>query len=150
MAIEVTGEQIVAAAPESVFAGLLDPARLKAAIPGCEALTIRPDGAFALTIAIGIGPIRKTATTIISLVEAVPPVRLVAVRGRPGELTGPGRVEAAIDLAPAAGGTRLAYKVELEAAPPFSALGDFLIKPAVRKGVQQFFAGFAAGLAGDA
>lgn len=148
MAIEASGEQAVAASPEAVFAGLLDPERLKAAIPGCEALTIRPDGAFALTIAIGIGPIRKTATTVISLVEADPPNRLVAVRGRPGELTGPGRVEATIGLSPQPAGTLLAYRVEMEAAPPFSALGDFLIRPAVRKGVQQFFATFAEGFAG--
>jgi uncharacterized protein len=147
MAIEISGEQPVNASPERVFDTLLDTSRLKAAIPGCEDLTVRADGSFLLTIAVGIGPIRKTAKTVISLLEVDPPRRLVAVRGKPGELTGPGRVEAEITVRPAGAGSMIAYKVELEAAPPFSAMGDFLLKPAIRKGVQQFFAGLASGAA---
>jgi hypothetical protein len=147
MAIEISGEQPVNAPPERVFDALLDAGRLKAAIPGCEDLTLRGDGSFLLAIAVGIGPIRKTAKTVISLVEVDPPRRLVAVRGQPGELTGPGRVRAEIDVAATGAGSLIAYRVELEAAPPFSAMGDFLLKPAIRKGVQQFFASLAAGAA---
>jgi carbon monoxide dehydrogenase subunit G len=144
MAIEISGEQPVGASPETVFDSLIDTTKLKAAIPGCEDLTLREDGSFLLAIAVGIGPIRKTARTVISLVEVDPPRRLVAIRGRPGELTGPGRVQAEIDVRPSGAGSLIAYKVEVEAAPPFNAMGDFLLKPAIRKGVQQFFANLAA------
>ena len=53
--MQITGEKVIAAAPEAVWAALIDPEFLKALIPGCESMTGSPVTGYDITVARSVG-----------------------------------------------------------------------------------------------
>ena len=67
------GSASVSAAPDKVWAMLLDPATLKAAIPGCRHVERIDDSRFRADVTIGIGPVKGRYRAEVTLSEPDPP-----------------------------------------------------------------------------
>jgi carbon monoxide dehydrogenase subunit G len=61
---------------KEIWEKLLDPACLKACIPGCESVIIRSDQEFEGTVKVKIGPIKTKFEVVLTIVEKRPPVHL--------------------------------------------------------------------------
>ena len=73
-------ERFVITAPiETVWAFILDPARIAPCIPGCESVQAISPSSYRSTIAIALGPIKARFNVIVELTEQLPPQRLVCM-----------------------------------------------------------------------
>ncbi len=71
--MEFTGRYAISAPIERVWEGILDPAVLKACIPGCEKLEQPADGQYVATVKLKIGPVSATFNGKVTLSDANPP-----------------------------------------------------------------------------
>jgi carbon monoxide dehydrogenase subunit G len=84
-----TGERLLQADIEHVWAGLHDDEVLRAAIPGCEALVPLAPGRYAATLAARVGPMADTYRGDFSILDTRPGSQLqvcIGGRGRFGRL----------------------------------------------------------------
>ncbi|MEO1103193.1 MAG: SRPBCC domain-containing protein, partial [Pseudomonadota bacterium] len=72
--MEITGEQVVHAPRDSVYAALHDPAVLQRAIPGCQRFTQIEPTRYEAEIALKIGPIASTFVSAVSIFNVDPPM----------------------------------------------------------------------------
>ena len=138
------GTVTIAAAPEKVWAMLLDPAVLGAVIPGCHAIERVSESAFRAEVSIGVGPVRGRYRAEIALSELDPPRGATlagTIAGALGTGEGRGRVLLAADEA---GGTRLTYSYEARAGGKVAAIGARMLDGAGRVIIAQFFRALAA------
>lgn len=146
--MELTGERIVAAPPEAVWAALVDPAVLRPLIPGCETMAGDPERGYDITVARGLGgmQVRMTGRFVLSEVE---PGRGCLLRGG-GEAGGVGEASgsARIRLSPEGEGTRLSWEIGAELGGKLAALPDFIVGMAARKVAEGFVERFSAAVEG--
>lgn len=91
--MDVAGTYSFSAPREQVWAVLLDPKAIRAALPGCEELRPVGDGEYEAIMTVGIGSIKGTYTGKITVSDQDPPVQyrlLVEGSGRPGFVKGNG------------------------------------------------------------
>lgn len=138
----------VGAARERVWAALLDPDRLAAAIPGCETLRELEPGRYEVTVRVGVPGVRGTYTGEVRVLEPAAPegYRLV------GEATGPGgrvRGDVRVTLVDLdSGRTRLQVTGELSFEGPMARLGEGMLLNAGRLLLGQFFGRLGAAAEG--
>ena len=89
--MDIAGSYSFNAAPDRVWALLMDPAVLSACIPGCE--RFEPDGAdrYTVTLTVGLAAITGTYDGTVALTDMIPQTsyRLVVEgQGRPGFVKG--------------------------------------------------------------
>lgn len=150
MSMELSGETVIAAPPDVVWAGLTDPALLGRLIPGCEAMTGSPEAGYDLTVAQGVGGLRARLAGRFDLFD-VTPGRGCRVRaeGR-GGAAGLARGEARVRLRPEGEGTRLGYELRAELGGRLAVLPAILVRAVARRMVDRFLDRFRAELAGAA
>ena len=137
------GSASVSAAPDKVWAMLLDPATLKAAIPGCRHVERIDDSRFRADVTIGIGPVKGRYRAEVTLSEPDPP-RAVTLGGRAEGALGFGEGEGRITLAPNdRGGTTVRYVYDAAIGGKIATIGSRLLDGAARVVVGEFFAGLA-------
>ena len=73
--MELTGEQLLPVARERVWAALLDTETLRAAIPGCEAVTADGDGRFLVSVVAAVGPVKARFKGRLLQQDLQPPTR---------------------------------------------------------------------------
>jgi len=56
--MELTGQQRLPVSRDRVWAGLMDPATLKAAIPGCETIADEGNGRYTIGVLAAVGPVK--------------------------------------------------------------------------------------------
>ncbi|MCA9844585.1 MAG: carbon monoxide dehydrogenase subunit G [Dehalococcoidia bacterium] len=135
--MEVSGDHKFEAPRTAVWAALLDPAALKASMPGCEKFEEVGTNSYDLTIRIGIAAIKGTYTGNVQVVEPVEneSYRLVVSgTGKPGRVQG----DAKLMLSDEGEGTRVTYTGEVKAQGAISRLGSRLLGGAARLMIGQF------------
>ena len=136
--MDVSGEQRFRASRQLVWEMLMDPAALKACIPGCEKLDELATGSYRMTVRVGIAPMKGTYSGTVTVVDASQPesYRLVtAGDGTPGSAQGDVRV--ALSEIPT--GTLVSYVAEMRAQGALARLGSPLLAGTAKIMAGQFF-----------
>jgi 2-furoyl-CoA dehydrogenase large subunit len=128
----------VAAAPSEVWQSLLDPARLKSALPGCHELQRLGENDYRALLSLGVGPVRgKFAATVrLSDLEAGKSGRIAGTLSGPlGGAAGAGNLY----LEPTPGGTRINYEYGVAVTGKVVSVGGRLLDNAAAIIIRQFF-----------
>ena len=136
--MRIDGEHRFALPRTVMWEHLLDPASLRAAIPGCEAFDEIAPGAWDVTAKVGVGPVRGTFTGRVELRDREPETRYTLIasgQGRPGG----GQGEAAITLSDDGAGTRLRYEADVNVRGAIARVGSRLLTGSARTMARQFF-----------
>ena len=142
--MEMTGEQVIAAPRERVWAALNDPEVLRRAIEGCESFERTSPTSFAARVAARIGPVKVGFSGAVTLTDVDPPngYTLVAEGSGPGAGFAKGR--ARVTLTDMGGPTRLSFEVKADVGGKLAQIGARLIDQTARKQADNFFARFGA------
>jgi 2-furoyl-CoA dehydrogenase large subunit len=134
------GNARVTAAPEQVWAMLLDPATLAAVIPGCHSAKKISDTDFNADVTIGVGPVKGRYRATVTLSDLDKPNGVTLVGTADGAL-GFGSGKGRITLTPeAGGGTSVHYRYEAEIGGKAASIGGRLLDGIARVIIGQFFA----------
>jgi len=142
--MEMTGEQMIAAPRERVWAALNDPEVLRRALDGCEAFEKTSDGGFSARVVAKIGPVKAGFTGAVTLTDVDPPNGYMLEGEGTGAGAGFAKGRARVRLADVGGFTRLSYEVSAEVGGKLAQIGARLIDQTARKLADGFFARFAA------
>ncbi len=136
-------QQIRIAAPRAqVFAALNDPALLKLAIPGCEALNETAPGRFEAIVAAKVGPLSARFNGSMQVQDLNPPESYALVgEGRAGP-AGHAKVRASVRLETDGNGTLVNYEVSAEVGGKLGQLGGAIINRTAQKMAGEFFQRF--------
>lgn len=148
--MEMSESRTIAAPPGVVWAALLDPGVLKAAVPGCEEMTGSADEGFRAVVVQKVGPVKAKFAGNVTLSDRVEPESLVLSGEGSGGVAGFARGEARVRLEPVAEGTLLHYQVEAKVGGKLAQLGSRIIDGFARKMADDFFARFQAAVEGPA
>lgn len=139
--MEMTGEQLFAAAPAITWSALHDPAMLQACIPGCESIEKISEHEYDLVMAAAIGPVKARFKGKLTLANVERPLRYdIAFEGQ-GGMAGFAKGGAHIELAEADSpqATRLAYTVHASVGGKLAQIGSRLVDGAAKKIAAAFF-----------
>jgi len=143
----MTGEVLLPASREQVWAKLNDPQVLKACIPGCEQLDMTSPSEFQAVATVKVGPVKARWKGKVRLSDLDPPNSYRISGEGEGGVAGFAKGGAKVSLAEANGGTRLSYNVEAQIGGKLAQLGQRLINSAAKKTADDFFEKFAAEVA---
>ena len=148
--MELTGERIVAAPPEAVWAALIDPVFLKRLIPGCESMTGSPERGYDVTVVRSVGGLEARMTGRFTMADVVPARGcLLSGAGEAGAV-GDARGTARIRLAPARDETLLSWDIRADLGGKLAAVPEFLVTMAARKVADGFVERFKTAIEGKA
>jgi carbon monoxide dehydrogenase subunit G len=136
--MELVGEHTFNAPRERVWELLLDPAVLKASLPGCERLERVGEDEYEATMKIGVAMIKGTFTGKVKITDKQPPERYtMAVEGSgpQGQVSGVGTLE----LVDQGGTTLVRYKGDANVRGTLARVGARVVQPAAKMIVGQFF-----------
>ena len=137
-ALRMSGSVRLDAAPESVFAVLLDPVALASAIPGCERLEAAGANRYTGDVTLGVGPVKARYRAEVSLSEIDAP-RALRLAGRGAGALGIAEGSGRVTLSPAGGATRLDYEYEVAVSGKIAAVGGRMLEGAARVVLSQLF-----------
>ena len=143
MAMTMTGEQMLLAPREVVWAKLNDPAVLKACIPGCEELQSIGENEFQVVATNKVGPVKARFKGKVRLTDLEPPNGYKIVGEGDGGIAGFAKGGARVALTDNEGGTLLSYSVEAQIGGKLAQLGQRLINGTAKKLADDFFNRFA-------
>jgi uncharacterized protein len=146
MAMTMTGDAVLPAERQRVWAALNDPAVLKACIPGCQELDKVSDTEFQATVKAAVGPVKATFKGRVQLLDLDPPNGYRIAGEGQGGVAGFAKGGATVRLEDADGGTRMTYDVEAQIGGKLAQLGGRLINGVAKKYADEFFANFAKAL----
>lgn len=146
--MQMSDARQIDAAPGVVWAALLDPVVLKAAVPGCEELTGSPEEGFEAVVVQKVGPVKARFSGVVTLADRVEGASLTLAGEGKGGAAGFARGEARVRLEPAGGGTLLHYEVDAKVGGKLAQLGSRIIDGFARKMADDFFARFQAAVEG--
>lgn len=148
-ALHGQGDAEVAAAPQDVWAMLLDPQTLASIIPGCHGVEKVSDTHFRAEVTLGVGPVTGRYKANIILSDLVPR-QSVTLSGKVEGALGNGGGAGRIRLSPTAnGGTKLSYDYDAEIGGKAAAIGGRLLDGAAKLVIRQFFAALARKTGGE-
>jgi carbon monoxide dehydrogenase subunit G len=148
MAMTMSGEAVLPAAREVVWARLNDAEVLKACIPGCEQLVKEDDTHLSAVVKVKLGPVKASFKGKVELSELDPPNGYRIAGEGEGGIAGFAKGGARVALSDAeAGGTLLRYEVEAQVGGKLVQLGSRLIDSVSKKLADEFFANFARAVA---
>lgn len=140
--MELTGDILIAAPREKVWAGLNDPEVLVRCIPGCEAMEATSPTERTARVAVKVGPVRA---------RFVGHIRMEDVRANEGctlnfegsgGAAGMAKGHSNVVLADEAGGTRLSYTTQASVGGKLGQVGGRMIDAAAKQMADQFFSAF--------
>lgn len=146
--MELTGERLLPVERATAWAALNDVEALKAAVPGCEALTRVDDSHLDVAVNAAIGPVKSRFKGKLELADVVAPESYTIRFDLQGGAAGFSRGEARVKLDPSeAGATRMSYVVNASIGGKIAQVGSRLVDAAAATMADRFFATFAADLA---
>lgn len=141
--MELKGERRLPVDRAAAWKALNDPEVLRACIPGCESVEQAGDGAYAVGVAVALGPVRARFKGTLRLEDVVAPasytLRFEGQGGAAGFAKGSSQVSLAEDGAAA---TILRYTVNAQVGGRLAQVGNRLIDSAALKLADDFFAAF--------
>lgn len=140
--MKIEGSHRIAAPRDVVWKGLLDPAILARAVPGCEKLEAQPDGSYRAEMSVGIAAIKGRYHGRIEILDPAPPEHYrmkVEGQGTGGFVRG----EGVLTLIEEGGGTLVSYSGESQVGGIIANVGQRLLQGAARQVVSHFFDAFA-------
>ena len=140
--MEMTGEQLIAAAQAEVWRGLNDPEVLRACISGCESIERRSDTEYTVVTIAAIGPVKAKFRGKLLLADLDPPNSYSLSFDGQGGAAGFGKGSAKVTLAAEGAGTRLRYAVKAQVGGKLAQLGSRLIDGVAKKMADDFFVAF--------
>ena len=149
MAMTMTGEAVLPADRETVWAKLNDPQVLKACIPGCQELEKTSETEFQAVAKLAVGPVKATFKGKVTLSDLDPPSSYVISGEGQGGIAGFAKGGAKVTLEEVAEGTKLTYAVEATVGGKIAQLGGRLINGTAMKLAGQFFECFAKEVGGE-
>ncbi len=144
--MNLQGERVIPATPETTWAALNDPATLQACITGCESLERVGDDEYLATIAMRIGPVNARFKGRLQLQNVVAPSSYTIAFDGQGGAAGFGKGSADVRLSPDADGTRLTYAAKAQIGGKLAQVGSRLIDGAAAKITDDFFTAFESRL----
>lgn len=138
--MELTGEQRLPVARERVWAALLDTETLRAAIPGCEAVTHEGDGRYSVSVVAAVGPVKARFKGRLQQQDLQPPRRYTLSFDGDGGMAGFAKGSADVELTEADGdSTVLAYRAQAQIGGRLAQIGSRLVDATAARMSQQFF-----------
>ncbi|MCX2721134.1 CoxG family protein [Roseibium salinum] len=148
--MEFTGEHVIPAPVDKVWAGLNDPEVLRRSIPGCTEMLRTGENEFTASVAARVGPVTATFKGKVELTDIDPP-RGYTLSGRgQGGPAGFAKGSARILLADEGDGTRLSYTADVDIGGKLASVGGRLIQGVARKNADDFFSAFSDVVTGKA
>ncbi len=148
--MQLTDSRDIKAAPEVVWAAILNPDMLKECVPGCESMTGSAAEGFEAVVVQKVGPVSARFTGIVKLSDIVEG-RAVTISGEgKGGPAGYAKGGAKVTLEPIEGGTRLSYEVEANVGGKIAQLGSRIIDGFAKKMADMFFERFQLAVEGPA
>jgi carbon monoxide dehydrogenase subunit G len=148
--MKMSGEYVLPADRQTVWAALNDPDVLSASIPGCESFEKISDTEFQAVAVSKIGPVKARFKGEVTLSDIDPPNGYRISGQGQGGVAGFAKGGAVITLADAeGGGTLLTYDVDAQVGGKIAQIGQRLVNGAAKKTADQFFENFRKRLAPD-
>ncbi|MDE0808931.1 MAG: molybdopterin-dependent oxidoreductase [Alphaproteobacteria bacterium] len=132
------GSAMVPAAPEEVWATILDPNHLAALIPGCHSLELVGENAYRAEATLGAGPVKGRFMADVSLRD-LEPSRALSLKGSASGLLGNASGSGEIRLTAIGEGTRVDYVYAILISGKVAAVGGRLLDGAARGVIGQIF-----------
>ena len=144
--MDLTGEKLIAAPPEAVWAALTDPEFLSRLIPGCETMTGSPETGYDITVARSVGGMTARLSGRFDMTEVVPARGCLLTGEGRGGAAGLAKGTARIGLRPEGVGTCLSWDIRAELGGKLAALPGFVVNMAARKVADGFVERFTAAI----
>jgi len=148
--MDITGSQKVQAPQAQVFSALLNPEVLKNSVPGCESakLVDMADGQqLKLRITTGIPGFKGPYVVFLQTAEVIPTSRIVFF-AEPSSSLGSVKARCSVNIADEGDATNLSYEVHAEMEGKVAAMPEIMLKPAVKKALDEFFKNFEKQISG--
>ena len=136
--MEISGSYSFDAAPDRVWALLMDPAVLSSCIPGCERFEPDGDDRYRVTLTVGLAAITGTYQGTVILTDKVPPTSyglVVEGQGRPGFVKG----TSAIALRAEGAATAVDVSASVQTGGAIARIGQRLIGSVAKMMMDRFF-----------
>ncbi|MFM8866657.1 MAG: CoxG family protein [Limnohabitans sp.] len=137
--MELKGEQRIPMTRERVWAGLMDPHILKAAIPGCESVTDEGEGRMSVVVVAAIGPVKARFKGQLQMLDLQAPERYTLSFEGHGGMAGFATGQAEVVLHAEAEGTRMVYQAQADIGGRLAQIGSRLVDAAAAHMSAQFF-----------
>ncbi|HVJ43565.1 MAG TPA: SRPBCC domain-containing protein [Dongiaceae bacterium] len=144
--MDMTGEYLIAAPRDAVWAALNDPEILKSCIAGCEELVRSADNEFTARVTAKIGPVKAGFGGKVTLSDIDPPNGYTITGEGQGGAAGFAKGSAKVFLQSQNEGrsTRLQYTAAAQIGGKLAQIGSRLVEGSAKKMADEFFAAFAA------
>jgi hypothetical protein len=149
--MDMTGEYLIAAPRDAVWAALNDTETLKACIAGCEELTRSAENEFTARVVAKIGPVKAGFGGKVTLSEINPPHGYTITGEGQGGAAGFAKGGAKVVLEAQQGGraTLLKYVANAQIGGKLAQIGSRLVEGSAKKMADEFFAAFANRVQGE-
>ena|SRR5262252_6032120 len=137
--MEISGSYTFNAAPDRVWALLMDPAVLSSCIPGCERFEPDGDDRYRVTLTVGMAAITGTYSGTVVLVDKIPQASyglVVEGQGRPGFVKGTSAIHLRADDA----NTTVDVTATVQTGGAIARIGQRLIGSVAKMMMDRFFA----------
>ncbi len=148
--MELTGDILIAAPRNQVWAGLNDPEVLVRCIPGCEAMEATSPTERTARVAVKVGPVRARFVGHIRMVDVRENEGCTLNFEGSGGAAGMAKGHSNVVLTDEAEGTRLSYTTQASVGGKLGQVGGRMIDAAAKQMADQFFAAFNAIVAAPA
>lgn len=140
--MELTGKQQLPVPRDRVWAALLDPATLKAAIPGCESITDQGNGLYAIGLLAAVGPVKARFKGRLQQQDVQAPQRYTLSFEGDGGIAGFAKGSAEVELQEEGKDrdqTMLLYRAQAQIGGRLAQIGSRLVDATAAKMSAQFF-----------
>lgn len=141
--MKLSDSRTINADAATVWAGLLDPAVLKACVPGCTEMSGSAQDGFEAVVVQKVGPVKATFNGAVTISDMNAPHSLTISGEGKGGAAGFAKGGADVRLEAAGDTTVLHYDVEAKVGGKLAQLGSRIIDGFAKKMAGQFFANFS-------
>jgi carbon monoxide dehydrogenase subunit G len=146
--MELTGDILIGAPREKVWAGLNDPEILTRCIPGCESMEATSPTERTARVAVKVGPVRARFVGHVRMEDIRPNEGCVLRFQGSGGAAGMAKGHSNVELSDEAGGTRLRYTAQASIGGKLGQVGGRMIDAASKQMADQFFTAFNGQMVG--
>ena len=146
--MELSGDILIGAPRQQVWAGLNDPNILTRCIPGCEGMEATSPTERTARVAVKVGPVRARFVGHIGMEDIRPDQGCVLRFQGSGGAAGMAKGHSQVELVDEAGATRLRYTVQASIGGKLGQVGGRMIDAAAKQMADQFFTAFNAQMTG--